>query len=92
MALSPSGHKFALLELSAYTIHPLLGVLTANRNLTAASPVEVLLSTLIETFHFQLSPNTEYEWKLGGIVSPGVKDDPVPKLPMLVSLARQAEL
>ena len=48
-----------------------------------------MLSTLLESFRFQLAPNTDYEWKLGGIVSPGVKDDPVPKLPMIVSLVEE---
>lgn len=52
---------------------------------------EIVLSALIASFHFELAPNTEYEWKLGGIVSPGVKDDPVPKVPLLVSLCENRQ-
>ncbi|KAL5520217.1 hypothetical protein ACEPAG_9430 [Sanghuangporus baumii] len=48
--------------------------------------IKTLLATLIPAFHFELPADKELAWKLGGIVSPGVKDDPVPKLPLRLSL------
>lgn len=49
---------------------------------------EVVLSILLENFHFDLCPDKKYSWKLGGITTPGIEDDPVPKLPMRVSLVK----
>ncbi|KAL5525409.1 hypothetical protein ACEPAF_9279 [Sanghuangporus sanghuang] len=48
--------------------------------------IKTLLAALIPAFHFELPEEKELAWKLGGIVSPGVKDDPVPKLPLRLSL------
>ncbi|KAL5496136.1 hypothetical protein ACEPAH_3053 [Sanghuangporus vaninii] len=48
--------------------------------------IKTLLATLIPAFHFELPEEKELAWKLGGIVSPGVKDDPIPKLPLRLSL------
>jgi len=48
--------------------------------------IKITLSVLIETFRFDLSADKKIAWKLGGIVSPGVENDPVPKLPLRVAL------
>lgn len=50
--------------------------------------IKVVLSILLENFHFDLCPDKKYAWKLGGITTPGIEDDPVPKLPMRVSLVK----
>ena len=49
---------------------------------------EVVLTILLESFRFNLPTESKISWKLGGITSPGVEDDPVPKLPLRVSLVK----
>lgn len=63
---------FRFSDLTTYT--------TNSRN----SP-EVVLSTLVRNFRFELPVDKKLAWKLGGIVSPGVENDPIPKLPLRVS-------
>lgn len=47
---------------------------------------ETILSDIIPVFYLDLPADEELAWMLGGIVSPGVKGDPVPKLPLRLTL------
>ncbi|OCB90637.1 cytochrome P450 [Sanghuangporus baumii] len=77
------GFNFAILEISTSNPPNAAAPIHMKYQLSAT---ETLLAVLIPAFYFELPEEKELAWKLGGIVSPGVKDDPVPKLPLRLSL------
>lgn len=85
LSYSIRGFKFAELEMSQSFVPFLCLSDPTTYTTNSRNFPEVVLSTLVRNFRFELPVDKKLAWKLGGIVSPGVENDPIPKLPLRVS-------
>jgi hypothetical protein len=81
------GFKFAEIEMSTFSCS------LQHTDLIMSPPAEIVLSTLLKTFIFELS-DKDIVWRSGAFVTPATKgmEEETSHLPLIVSLAKTASV